>query len=117
MDRLSSSLNVANRTGLLAALALYANFEDAAYIFLCSIVKFNWSVLRQLLQRNWCPTSFAQLFVIILGFSGQRHSHNWIMFIAQSCAFWHIRNNITMEAKVIKQIGRASCRERVYVLV
>ena len=64
IDRLPSSLNLAQRHGLaVGPCALCGDLEDASHIFFsCSLAKFSWSVLRSLLGCNWCPSSFAQFF-------------------------------------------------------
>ena len=104
IDRLPSSLNIANRyEPANNRCALCGQPKDASHIhFLCSIAKFAWSAIRQLLGCNWCPASFAQAFAIMSGFSGHLRRKTRILFIATFWAPWLIRNKLTMVNKVIK---------------
>jgi hypothetical protein len=72
LDRLPSSLLVASRFGpATGRCALCDAPEDANHIFFsCSLARFMWSVVRQLLECRWAPTSFAQFFAIVSSFSG-----------------------------------------------
>jgi hypothetical protein len=76
--------------------------EDANHIFFgCSMANFAWSVLRQLLGCNWCPSSFGQFFAIASGLSGRPRRLLGLLFLAQSWALWLVRNKLTIESKVL----------------
>jgi hypothetical protein len=62
-----------------------------------------WSVVRQLLECRWSPTSFAQLFAIVSSFSGRPRRLIWTLFAAQSWALWHVRNKHVFESRVISK--------------
>nr|XP_051216374.1 uncharacterized protein LOC127333971 [Lolium perenne] len=61
LDKLPSSSQIVIRQGPSDGLcALCGGFEDASHIFFaCSLARFAWSVLRQLLGCNWNPSNFA----------------------------------------------------------
>jgi hypothetical protein len=87
LDRLPSILLIASRHGPAnGACSLCGFAEDATHIFFsCSLADFAWSVLRQLLGCNWCPTITQQFFASILSsFSGQPRRLLWTLFVAQS---------------------------------
>jgi hypothetical protein len=60
-----------------------------------------WSVVRQLLECRWSPTSFAQFFAIASSFSGRPCRLIWTLFAAQSWALWHVHNKHVFESRVI----------------
>ncbi|XP_071676870.1 uncharacterized protein [Lolium perenne] len=80
LDKLPSGQQILTRHGPSNGLcALCGAPEDASHIFFaCSLAKFAWSVLRQLLGCNWCPTNFAQFHAILSGFSGYARRLLWL---------------------------------------
>jgi hypothetical protein len=103
LDKLPSGQQIVTRHGPSNGLcALCGAPEDASHIFFaCSLAKFAWSVLRQLLGCNWCPANFAQFHAILSGFSGYARKLLWVLFLAQSWALWNTRNKLAIEKKVI----------------
>jgi hypothetical protein len=103
LDKLPSGQQLVTRHGPSNGLcALCGAPEDASHIFFaCSLAKFAWSVLRQLLGCNWCPANFAQFHAILSGFSGYARKLLWVLFLAQSWALWNTRNKLAIEKKVI----------------
>jgi hypothetical protein len=61
LDRLPSSLLIASKFGPATGRCALCDLpEDANHIFFsCSLARFMWSVVRQLLECRWSPTSFA----------------------------------------------------------
>jgi hypothetical protein len=83
--------------------ALYHVPEDAAHIFFnCPLAQFAWSCCRELLQVDWNPSSFADLFAVFQCFTGVSKRFLWILFAAQSWTLWTIRNKFSIEAKFPK---------------
>jgi hypothetical protein len=105
LDRLPSSQLVATRfSPATGRCALCDAPEDANHIFFtCSLARFMWSVVRQLLECRWNPTSFAQFFAIVSSFSGRPRRLIWTLFAAQSWALWHVRNKHVFESRVISK--------------
>jgi hypothetical protein len=62
-----------------------------------------WSVVRQLLECRWSPTSFAQFFAILSSYSGHPRRLIWTLFAAQSWALWNIHNKHVFESRVISK--------------
>jgi exonuclease III len=104
LDRLPSSSNILSRHGPgNGKCALCGEMETADHIFFgCSLARFAWSVIREILGCSWCPASFPQFFAIISNFAGRARRTIWCLFIAQSWALWVIRNKLTMESKLIR---------------
>jgi hypothetical protein len=76
--------------------------EDVNHIFFdCSLAKFTWSVVRQLLGCSWSSANFAQLYAIIANLLGRVRRLVWALFAAQSSALWLIRNQLSIESKII----------------
>ncbi|KAK1645894.1 hypothetical protein QYE76_063699 [Lolium multiflorum] len=71
LDKLPSGLQIHARHGPSNGLCpLCGAPEDASHIFFsCSLAIFAWSVSRQMLGCNWCPTNFAQFHDILSSFS------------------------------------------------
>jgi hypothetical protein len=103
MDKLPTCSQIATRHGPSnGACSLCGATEDAAHAFFsCSLAKFAWSALRQVLGCNWCPANFAQFHAILSSFSGLSRRLLWVFFLAQSWALWLIRNKLTIERKII----------------
>jgi hypothetical protein len=86
-----------------AACTLWGFPEDASHMFFrCSLAKFVGSAFRQILGCNWCPTNFTQFHAILSSFVGYTHRLLWMFFLAHC---WHIRNNLTIERKIINHPG------------
>ena len=104
LDRLPSGQVLASRQGPSDGLcALCGMAEDASHMFFsCSLAKFAWSVLRQILGNRWCPANFAQFFAILSSLSGQTRRVVWALFVAQSWTLWNIRNKLSIERRIIK---------------
>jgi hypothetical protein len=103
LDRLPSSLLISSRHGpATGRCALCNSPENADHIFFsCSLARFLWSVVRQLLECRWSPSSFAQFFAIVSCYSGRQRRLIWTLFAAQSWTLWNIRNKLAIEGKLI----------------
>jgi hypothetical protein len=103
LDKLPSGLQIHARHGPSNGLCpLCGAPEDASHIFFsCSLAIFAWSVSRQMLGCNWCPTNFAQFHDILSSFSGYPRKLLWLLFLAQSWALWNVRNKLAIEKKTI----------------
>jgi hypothetical protein len=83
--------------------ALCGALEDVNHIFFtCSLAKFMWSVVRQLLGCNWSPANFPQLYAITASLLGRHRRVVWSLFAAQSWALWLIQNKMSIESKLIR---------------
>ena len=104
LDRLPSGSQLATRKGPSdGKCALCGAEEDASHMFFqCSIARFVWSVLRQALGRNWCPTNFAQFHALLAQVPNRARRIIWLLFSAQSWALWSVRNKLTIEKRVVK---------------
>ena len=102
LDRLPSA--IASRFGPSdGKCALCGEMESADHIFFeCSLAKFAWSAMRQALGRDWGPSSFAHLLLILSNLSGRDRKLFWVLFLAQSWALWLTRNKLALEKKVIR---------------
>jgi hypothetical protein len=78
----------------------FAGRRRTHFFFSCSLAKFAWSVLRQLLGCVWRPSNFAQFHHILSSLTGMACRLLWLLFLAQSWALWLIRNKLTIEKKV-----------------
>jgi hypothetical protein len=107
LGRLPSSDLIASRHGPASGrCALCNRLENFNHIFFsCSPARFMWSVVRQLLGCSWSPTSFAHFYVILTCFTGRPRRLLWMLFMAQSWALWLIRNKLTIESKLIRQLA------------
>jgi hypothetical protein len=103
LDKLPSSSQIVIRQSPSdGSCAVCGEFEDASHIFFkCSLARFAWSVLRQLLGCNWNPSNFAQFHHILSSLAGASHRWLWLLFLAQSWALWQVRNKMTIERKFI----------------
>jgi hypothetical protein len=103
-DRLPSNAQIKRRHGNSDGnCALCHVPEDAAHIFFnCPLAQFAWSCCRELLQVDWNPSSFADLFAIFQRFTGVSKRFLWMLFAAQSWALWTTRNKFSIEAKFPK---------------
>jgi hypothetical protein len=104
LNRLPTRSLIADRHGLgLGGWALCGAREDVHHIcFDCSLARFMWSVVRQLLGCSWSLANFAQLYAIIANLLGRVRRLVWALFVAQSWALWHIRNKLSIESKIIR---------------
>jgi hypothetical protein len=103
IDRLPSSQQIATRHGPASGnCALCGQMEDAGHIFFsCSLARFAWSAVRQILSCDWNPGNFPQFHAILSSLAGRARRLVWNLFLAQSWALWNIRNKLTIEKKVI----------------
>jgi hypothetical protein len=83
--------------------ALCDAIEDVNHIFItCSLAKFMWSFIRQLLDCAWSPANFPQFSAIVANLLGGQQRVIWALFAAQSWALWLTRNKLSIESKLIK---------------
>jgi hypothetical protein len=103
LGRLPSSQQIATRHGLATGnCVLCGTMEDAGHIFFtCSLAKFAWSSIRQILECNWSPANFPQFHAILSSLAGRARRLLWLLFLAQAWALWNIRNKLTIEKKMI----------------
>jgi hypothetical protein len=101
LDRLPSSQQIATRHGPASGnCALCGQVEDAGHIFFsCSLARFAWSAIRQILDCNWNPGNFPQFHAILSSLAGRARRLLWFLFLAQAWALWNIRNKLTIEKK------------------
>jgi hypothetical protein len=84
--------------------ALCGESESASHLFFsCSLAKFGWSVVRQMLGCRWSPSSFPQFFHILSTFAGRPRRCIWALFAALCWSLWNVRNRHIFQAKVIRQ--------------
>jgi hypothetical protein len=77
--------------------------EDVNHIFFtCSLAKFMWSVVRQLLRCSWSPANFPQFYTITASLLGGQWRVVWSLFAAQSWALWLTRNKLSIESRLIR---------------
>jgi hypothetical protein len=71
LERLPSSQQIATRHGpATGSCVLCSATEDAGHIFFfCTIAKFAWSTLRQILDCNWCLANFLEFHAILSSLS------------------------------------------------
>jgi hypothetical protein len=88
LNRLPTRSFIASRFGpTLGRCALCGAVEDVNHIFFsCSLAKFIWSLVHQLLGCNWSPANFPQFFAIVDSLLGRQRRVVWILFAAQSWA-------------------------------
>jgi hypothetical protein len=103
LEKLHSSSQIAVRHGPSdGSCILCGALEDTSHIFFgCSLARFAWSVLRQLLGCNWRPSNFAQFHHILSSMAGAARRWLWLLFLAQSWVLWQTRNKMTIEKKFI----------------
>jgi hypothetical protein len=76
--------------------------EDANHIFFsCSVARFAWSVVRQLLGCSLNPINFAQFYAIVSTFAGKIRRVLWMLFATLAWALWNVHNKLTLERKVL----------------
>jgi hypothetical protein len=84
--------------------ALCGDTESASHLFFtCSLARFGWSVVRQMLGCRWSPSSFPQFFHILSTFAGRPRRFIWVLFAALCWSLWKVRNRHIFQAKVIRQ--------------
>jgi hypothetical protein len=78
--------------------ALCGGQENTGHIFFhCSLAKFVWAGIRELLECSWNPNSFMDMFAILQAFSGRARRILWLFFAAICWALWNTRNKFTIE--------------------
>ena len=113
--RLPSNDNIRHRHGPSnGRCALCGEFEDTNHIFFtCPLAKFMWSAMRELLQCDWNPACFPDVYRELRRYMGQPKRILWSCCAALVWSLWTTRNKFTIEGVPLTKIGRASCRERV----
>jgi hypothetical protein len=82
--------------------ALCGEIEDCNHIFFsCSLAKFMWARVSELLGNAWNPTGVGDFLALANGLSGTMRRVVWYTFAAQSWALWIVRNKLTIEGKLI----------------
>jgi hypothetical protein len=99
--RLPANAQICHRHGPSDGLCkLCHTIEDVQHIFFnCPLARFAWSILREVFEVDWDPSSFADLFAIFQQFSRQFRRILWLTFAAQSWAHRLLRNKFTIEGK------------------
>jgi hypothetical protein len=117
LDRLPSSQQIATRHGPASGnCALCGQVEDAGHIFFsCSLAKFAWSAIRQILDCNWNPGNFPQFHAILSSLAGRARRLLWFLFLAQAWALWNIRNKLTIEKKVINHPANVIFKTAIFI--
>ena len=97
--RLPSSDNICRRRGPASGrCALCDEPEDTNHIFFgCTLARFLWSAVRELLSCSWNPSCFAELYRLVLGFRGQQRRVLWICCASLCWTLWNMRNKFTIE--------------------
>jgi hypothetical protein len=62
---------------------------------------FMWAGVRELLHCEWNPGGIGDFIALAQGISGPLRSLVWFTFAAMSWSLWNIRNNLTIEGKLI----------------
>jgi hypothetical protein len=117
LDRLPSSQQIATRHGPASGnCALCGQVEDAGHIFFaCSLARFAWSAIRQILDCNWNPGNFPQFHAILSSLAGRARRLLWFLFLAQAWALWNIRNKLTIEKKVINHPANVIFKTAIFI--
>jgi hypothetical protein len=86
LNRLPTRSPIAARFGPTSgSCALCGAVENVNHIlFTCSLAKFMWSVIRQLLGCSWSPANFPQFYAITASLLGGQRRVIWSLFAAQS---------------------------------
>jgi hypothetical protein len=72
--------------------ALCDALEDCNHIFFsCSLARFMWAGVREVLQCAWKPVGVGDFLIISRGFSGPMRRLVWFTFAAQCWALWIVR--------------------------
>ena len=73
--------------------------ESSNHIFFsCLLARFMWSGVRTMFSVSWNPSSFAELWVLLMSLPPSRRKMLWLFFAAQSWALWNIRNKFSIES-------------------
>ena len=104
LDRLPAGKQLAERHGPSDGhCALCGEVEDATHIFFsCSLARFGWSVVRQLLGCSWSPANFPQFHANLQSVLGHRRKVCWIVVSLLFWALWLVRNKLSIEHKVLR---------------
>jgi hypothetical protein len=82
--------------------ALCGALEDCNHIFFaCSLAKFMWAGVREVLQCAWKPAGVGDFLSISSGLSGPLRRLVWFTFAVQCWALWIIRNKLMIEGNII----------------
>jgi hypothetical protein len=80
---------------------LCGRIESVDHIFFVyDLAAFAWSGIREAFGVQWNPRTFQEFFAIVNSLSPGFKQAIWLLFAAQSCALWNIRNKITIEHKL-----------------
>ena len=117
--RLPSNDNIARRKGpSTGRCGLCGDPEDTNHIFFdCTLAKFMWSAVRELLHCSWNPSCFADFFRLLQGHTGQSRRVLWICSAALCWTLWNMRNKITIEGILPSQPADTLFKMSMYMQV
>jgi hypothetical protein len=100
--RLPSNEQINRRHGAVnGSCVLCGQSESVDHIFfVCDLVAFAWSGIREAFGVQWNPRTFQEFFAIVNSLAPGFKQAIWLLFAAQSWALWNIRNKITIEHKL-----------------
>jgi hypothetical protein len=115
--KLPCSLQVAKRRGPSNGLcSLCGEPEDCDHIvFKCSLARFLWAGVRELLHCSWNPAGVGDFLAISHGLSGAYRRIVWFSFAALAWTLWNIRNKLTMEGVLIGKPADALYKMIIYM--
>ena len=79
---------------------LCGDVEDTNHIFFtCTLAKYMWSAVRELLSCDWNPTCIGDVFRLLQHDKGQTKRVLWTCCAALCWTLWNVRNKFTIEQK------------------
>jgi hypothetical protein len=84
--------------------ALCGQVESINHIvFLCVLVSFMWSGIREAFGVQWNPKNLPEFLLILNQLTPSLRQSFWVLFAAESRALWLIRNKLSIEKSFPKQ--------------
>jgi hypothetical protein len=101
--KLLCSMQVSKRRGPLNGLcSLCDEPEDCDHIFFrCSLARFMWAGVRELLHCAWNPAGAGDFLAISHSLTGTYCGVVWFTFAALTWTLWNIWNKLTMKALLL----------------
>lgn len=90
--------------------------EDVNHIFFeCTLARFMWSVVRELLPCSWNPSCFAEVYRLIQCHQGQDRRVLWSCIAALCWTLWNVRNKYSIEGSFPSQPADCIYKLSVYL--
>ena len=117
--RLPSNDNISRRHGpSCGRCALCDEWEDTNHIFFgCTLAKFLWSAVRELLSISWNPSCFADLYRLVQESTGQKRRVLWICCAALCWTLWNMRDRFTIDGIFPSQPADCLYKMSIYMQV